>query len=381
MPLWKHLIFVFITAVIVLFLIEAPLAVFRYFFDRNQDGRSYVISDPVLHHVWNPGFEMLDNARSEPYVLKINHQGFVSEREYSKEKPKGVFRIIQIGDSNTQGVVASPLKMATILEKTLNTAKPLKGIDSYEVLNLGTTSWSFILYYLAIKNKVMEFNPDLVVVNIDMTDFGNDVAYFPYVKKDESGDPIACIGSDQREKAMVKEYLYLTPNGVFAVPKNLVLRFFIPYLNSAYYIDRFLYVANLKIYEKQLSIESIYKSPPLEKWNEQLEIQRSRSLDALLRIINFTKSKKLKLLVTSVPHYPQFTGERSNEEHALLESFVRREAIPFLNGYREFLPLVKNSKQSDFYWSNDPTHFNIRANELWARMQYQKIYEEMKNYQ
>ena len=42
---------------------------------------------------------------------------------------------------------------------------------------MGVMSYAPALYYREIKDKGLPLNPDLVIVNVDMSDFQNDYAY------------------------------------------------------------------------------------------------------------------------------------------------------------------------------------------------------------
>ena len=60
-----------------------------------------------------------------------------------------------------------------------------------EVINAGTMSYSPILYYILIRYFITDYSPDLIVVNVDMTDSFDDWEYRRNLILDDAGNPWA----------------------------------------------------------------------------------------------------------------------------------------------------------------------------------------------
>jgi len=89
-----------------------------------------------------------------------NSHGF-RDRERTYRKNPGVFRIVVLGDSFTEGIQVRLDKVfPSVLERQLNA----EGNIRYEVLNLGITSFGTDQEYLALQHYGLRYDPDLVVL-------------------------------------------------------------------------------------------------------------------------------------------------------------------------------------------------------------------------
>ena len=92
--------------------------------------------------------------------LKINGQGFRSDREYRYEKEPGTKRIVVLGDSYTIGYeVPSEATYASVLESSLRA----RGYPA-EVLNAGVSGYSNAEEYLYLERELLKYQPDAVVM-------------------------------------------------------------------------------------------------------------------------------------------------------------------------------------------------------------------------
>ena len=106
--------------------------------------------------------------------VTTNSQG-LRDREYSLEKPPGVYRIVMLGDSTTLGWgVPAQQTVAKILERRLNQA----GGQRFEVLNAGVGNYGTVQEVTHYKTYDRAFHPDLVILEY----FINDVEPVPREK-------------------------------------------------------------------------------------------------------------------------------------------------------------------------------------------------------
>jgi hypothetical protein len=107
---------------------------------------------PNVEGKWREG-------KIESYV-KMNSHGFRDE-EYTYEKKKGVFRIVVLGDSLTQGLqVELDKTYHAILEEKLSSGNN----RTFEVINLGLDGFSTGQEYLTLKHYGLKYQPDLVIL-------------------------------------------------------------------------------------------------------------------------------------------------------------------------------------------------------------------------
>ncbi len=115
--------------------------------------------------------------RGKPYAkvngFMLNSHGF-QDLEFEKKKPKGVHRIVALGDSFAYGVVPYNNNFLTILEEQLNSNEKI-----FEVINMGIPSIGLQDYKSLLTYEGLETNPDTVLLCFFI---GNDI--FDHIKKD-----------------------------------------------------------------------------------------------------------------------------------------------------------------------------------------------------
>jgi lysophospholipase L1-like esterase len=120
------------------------------------------VSDPRLSFVHRPN----RSAFLMGVPVAINSAG-LRDREFAREKPAGVYRIVWLGDSTTFGW-GVPLEGTApkILERNLNASVP----GRFEVLNAGVGNYDTVQeveHYLTIDRT---FHPDLVILEYFIND-------------------------------------------------------------------------------------------------------------------------------------------------------------------------------------------------------------------
>jgi len=106
--------------------------------------------------------------------VKINSLGF-RDYEYSLKKPSEVFRIAVLGDSFTFGYgIEIGETYSKQLENKLNEENKEK---KYEVLNFGGNGGNTLLEAEYLKERVLEFEPDLVIVGFFLNDADSDYIF------------------------------------------------------------------------------------------------------------------------------------------------------------------------------------------------------------
>ena len=335
------------------------------------------VPDMVLHHKARPNMEVVDNGRSIPYTLRTNSQSWVEDYDVTKEKPAETYRIFYVGDSNTVGLIDSYKKMAEIVEAELNKIYKPKGMR-IEVINTGSVSYSPLLYFLLIKTRIMEYNPDLVVINVDMTDASNDAVYRKSAVNDSQGVPIAVRPNFDADS----KYYLMTPQGSVKISKFAYFRM---------QLHQFLVSHSVLFYQFETFVNKLFKGKlptflphamnyvsedrtanwVAQTWTSEIEDNVAYSMKILEYAISLLKSNKVKVYITGVPHYPQFTGAWSTRPHEVLGTTAAKYSVPYLNTYEEMKKYTETTgtDASAFYWKEDGTHLNSEGNALWAKIQ------------
>ena len=101
--------------------------------------------------------------------VSINSHG-LRDREYSRSKPPGVYRIVMLGDSTALGWgVTAEQTIAKILEAELNTIQ-VPGDRRFEVLNAGVGNYGTVQAVTHYATYDRAFHPDLVILQYFIND-------------------------------------------------------------------------------------------------------------------------------------------------------------------------------------------------------------------
>lgn len=164
-----------------------PKEVMRYFYSEDSD---------ILHHKFKPNASGRYKTTEFDTDYNINSLG-LRDKEYSATKPANTFRILMVGDSFTEGDgVLSHETFSKKLEERLQT----HGDEmNYEVINAGVGSYSSLLQYLYLKNYGLQLQPDMVILNFDLSDVYDDINYTTLARFDEHGIPVGVSPSKQAQ--------------------------------------------------------------------------------------------------------------------------------------------------------------------------------------
>ncbi len=162
-----------------------PKEVMRYFYSED---------DNILHHKFIPNASGRYKTTEFDTDYKINSLG-LRDKEYAVQKPQNTFRILMLGDSFTEGdgVYSNETFSKRLEEKLQDLNAPIK----FEVINAGVGSYSPLLEYLYMKNYGLPLQPDLVILNFDLSDVYDDINYTTVARFDENGVPVGVSPSGE----------------------------------------------------------------------------------------------------------------------------------------------------------------------------------------
>lgn len=157
------------------------------------------------------GLHIFEEGKNIPFTLKSNvnkfhHIGYTREfdhlvstnsqgtrgPEFQIQKPENTFRILLLGDSMTFGWgVEDNETYASLLAENLNTWARKSNISTnFEVINAGFTDGkSLDSYYVYLKEKGLNFNPDLVIMDFFPYNDVSDIAENNWEKTGSGGLP------------------------------------------------------------------------------------------------------------------------------------------------------------------------------------------------
>ncbi len=315
-------------------------------------------------------------------LIRINSAGF-RDRDYSLEKPEGVFRIIILGDSMTEGLQV-PLEQtfAKVLETLLNgdTVKDDFSKKKFEVLNLGVAAYGTGQEYLLLKEYGLLYQPDLVILAfLSLNDVLNNSlkleksmagtewerTYRPYFIPDDNGD------------------LKLIPPRATRIPfwENLyTYRFILQKIRTAPRLRRWFLPQHT-----ERDFWGLYNPRLTPEWREAWDITQK----LILKIKKEAENHHARFLLVSLTNRDSFidgTFADQLERYApvnwdidkpdkILEDFCQEHSIPFLALtplFRDYLK--KAGRPIQFHYASDG-HWNTEGHRLAAEFIYKKLKE------
>ena len=161
-------------------------------------------SDPILHHRLAPGTVSEISEAEYRYRQHVNELG-LRGAEVSRQKPPDHYRILLLGDSFTMGKgVPDEATFAAQLGRLLRGPRG----ERLEVLNAGVDSYTTLLSYLQLREQLRGTEPDLVVLNLDVSDLVQEQAYRKLARYDDAGR-LEGVSDDRSRKfsKVVREWL------------------------------------------------------------------------------------------------------------------------------------------------------------------------------
>jgi hypothetical protein len=144
--------------------------------------------DPVLHHKFIPGARGRHKTLEFDAAYAINSLGLRSA-EIARAKPPGTKRILMLGDSFTEG---NGVDQSETFSSRLQAKLDAAGLEQrFEVVNAGVGSYSSLIELLYLETAGLELQPDLVILNFDLSDLHDDIQYARVAEFDADGDPVA----------------------------------------------------------------------------------------------------------------------------------------------------------------------------------------------
>jgi lysophospholipase L1-like esterase len=255
---------------------------------------------------------------------KINYSGFRDNKYRLNKGDKK--RIIFVGDSLTFGWF---INLHETYHKQLEELLHAKSHD-VDVMGMGVVGYNTVQEYYLIEEKVLEFNPDIVVLQICPNDFRRTMG----IKKEDKG----------------KEYI-LIPYRDIAIPYVLEKNAITHFLMRISHLYKFI---NVKL-------ELLIK-----KWNknytpkEYFMMGEDRSFRYLKKIKNFLDGKGITFCAVIFPFRKTRKVYRYESLHKRIGDVLTNLQVPYIDLYREF-----NITGPADIWT-DKMHPNAKGNRIAA---------------
>lgn len=150
-----------------------------------------LVPDEYRHHRLVPDSRAEFRQQDFAYVQRVNNLG-LRGADTTKEKPAGTYRIVMLGDSFTMGKgVEDDETFSVLLQQSLRQKLQQCNGRQVEVLNAGVDSYAPVLSFIQLKRDLTPLQPDLVFLNLDVSDLTQESAYRRQAVRDDHGEIVA----------------------------------------------------------------------------------------------------------------------------------------------------------------------------------------------
>ena len=325
-----------------------------------------LVPDEVRHHKLVPNAYAKFEQKDFSYVQRNNRHG-LRGTETTIEKPSDTYRILTLGDSFTMGKgVEDGQSFSALLDEQLNAQLSAcrSPYSRVEVLNAGVDSYAPILSYLYLITELQEFDPDLVILNLDNSDLIQEAAYRSIAVRDAAGGISGVPGQDSK------------------VPFSERIR---NWIESNLYVTRLiLFYTNKAMGHKDLTVRGVVTRANAEIIAHTLEsdqVDRSAQwqdiFESLKLIQAFTKERSIRFIVSLYPwahqvseeewvpgRYTYLTEEDRPRENydRMIMALAEKAGIETISLYQSFREYAGSER---LYFEHDP-HFTIYGHRLMA---------------
>jgi hypothetical protein len=304
-----------------------------------------------IHHELRPGYQ-------SPVVV-TNSFGLRSP-EVAVPKPDGTFRILLLGDSFTFGMrVTDDQVFARRLEDQLRRRYPSPRI---EVVNGGVLSYCPLLEYLEYRHYLHALEPDLVVVNFDMSDVQDQLAYSRDLVRDADGTPLFVTEPSLRS------------NTVSAMPRLLLFEWFGRRVRGARGRIQSTLEGNPFVRDQDRYLWALDNGPSMDREAADAmapiaDLRKLLDHDRIpLILATYPQPWQVSAAATALPPVRDQYGIGLNKVHlndrpfTKLGAFAGEHGIPFVNATGAFRA---DAHGETLFFDND-FHFTPRGHELYA---------------
>ena len=318
------------------------------------------IGDQFVHHKQKPNTITEIVEPDFHYLLKINDLGLRGENIQIK-KSQGSYRILMLGDSFTMGHgVKEDETFSVILEQNLNSHYTMGKRKQFEVINGGVDSYTPLLSYLLLTKILPPLNPDMVILNFDMSDLVQEAAYRNSAFYGENGEVLGVDGRKEWEEKKQENLIELKKMASSESIRRL--------------INKHLYISRFVIYKISRKFDEYYKNPnekssiekvvtladpellkhTLANDNTDRDEQWENIFDSILKIKNYCDDHGIQFILTTYPW-----GHQSVD---ILIEFSKKNKINALN----LFPIYRSHHVRNPLYYNYDMHWTPAGHQLMA---------------
>jgi len=303
--------------------------------------------------------------------ITTNRFGFRDEADFDPTPPAGEYRILSMGDSIAFGLgILSRSTYAKVLQEELNKGG---GQLHYNVINASGPGYDPASYYLFLKNEALNWNPKMVVVEIELTNDVTDAALLRWeVDPAEPDRPVALRGG-RYVTAWDGALLSAVVRGPYFYEKTYT------YVEFSRRVLNLLYQqAAVKPFPE--GPNAIYYTQGYEWYllnRERIESGWQKVLKAVKGTHELLRQHDVRFVLMIMPSRFAYEGDTGNSQRKLARELVER-AVAFAdhNGipYMDLTETIGAAGGAAVFL--DTVHLNEQANLAVGRALYERIRAE-----
>ncbi|OUV60069.1 MAG: hypothetical protein CBC88_03225 [Candidatus Pelagibacter sp. TMED128] len=321
-------------------ILESPEKIKFKVEQRKKNEKSYRIKNDFYHHTLKSNIKVKSIWGDISYSTCTDQLGFRTSCEkntYKKNKRKIIF----IGDSFTEGLgLGYQDTFVGMFDK----------FSSYQIINMGVTSYSPIIYWNKIKHFLDKgLSADHVIVFIDVSDIDDEANNY----KKCSNSLYVCDKIEKKEKILKdqiknkKEFIFPLLNHIKMTTKKLKRK-----IKPKIYIYRKDFKRSYWTYSES---------------NEEIKRGIKSSINYMENLSNYLNSKNITLSVAVYPHPGQILHDTKNSQHVQIwKNFCKQRCKYFIDLFPIFFENENKEKKMDIikkYYIKNDIHFNKDGNE------------------
>lgn len=323
-----------------------------------------IIPDEYRHHKLVPNSYARFEQRDFSYIQRVNNVGLRGKDIEVKKSPDR-YRIVMLGDSFTMGKgVEDNQTFSALLEETLNKRRKTGNKKNIEILNAGVDSYAPILSFIQLTRDLEPLEPDMVVLNLDVSDLVQETVYRKEAVYGADGEIIRIPGAaremqlNERIRTWTDRHLYIT-------------RYLLFYTNKLFDYKEFTVRDMVTQANFELAMHTLAEDtdPREEQWHNMY--------DSIMKIKKYCDSKSIKFLLTVYPWGHQVNDREwlpgrynaiplnstvTDKSLYRIQEYAKNNGIKILNLYSLFRSY---NGQHKLYFSYD-AHFTTEGHKLMA---------------
>jgi lysophospholipase L1-like esterase len=325
-----------------------------------------MVSDPFRHHKFVSNTQTQFKSSEYRYIQTINNLGLRGP-DVTPHSSDQHFKILMLGDSFTMGKgVNDDQTFSALLENHLNN-------ENYPVIvwNAGVDSYSPILSYFQLTRDLSSLKPNLVILNLDMSDLIQETAYRKRAAYGPDGEIQGIVGRREEHKPLktmirdwVDQHLYITRTILFFIQKGEK--------HPDVTIENVVIRPNAETLKHTLAEDNVDRT---EQWNELF--------DSILKIKRYCDHNHAQFLLTIYPWGHQVNDKEwnpgrlqfipegakvSDKSIRTIQELANKNHIELLNAFPAFRA----------YRGNIPLYF--KQDMHWTKTGHELMARELENY-